>query len=193
MDRILIDNIHSSMNEKASNRLDCSKTFEPKKPKEGEQLNLPNIPKVPLKERAYLNSPTSQKGFAGENIALAFILSLGHPATLSSPGSPYDIIFETSQGFKKVQVKARYLNVSNIKFEFSRNAFLRHGKQKLDYAEEDFDISCTVNLTDRKVLFFPGVQKRIRLTRAQFMHKNAELNSWSNTLEQLGIKQGGLL
>lgn len=98
-------------------------------------------------------------GTAGEHIAVADMILLGHKAFLTSAGFPYDVILDVGQALR-VAVKAtmaarprsgRTLTRPCYQFNITR-------AKKLRYTAAEADIVALVALDIRKVAYLPCVK-----------------------------------
>jgi hypothetical protein len=58
----------------------------------------------------------------------------------------------------------------------------RTGAGTYAYTATDFDITACVSLSLERVAFFPGVQRSIRLSTADFLRPDSEVDSWTRAL-----------
>ena len=154
------------------------------------QMQLFQVPRSFHENERYRNRPSSQAGAAGENVAMGALLCWGISCSLSTPGAAYDLIADVCGIFLKIQVKSKTSIGENFVFEVSQKNPIRHGPRKIPYSAGSFDLSACVCISLRKVLFFPGVERRIRIKQQQFLREGAEYQSWLTTLSKLNIEEG---
>lgn len=192
----ILDNDARSISKKLSpDRTAENNPLIKEKSQECEQLSFFEPPPTLSKYLPQRDHPPSQMGAAAETYTQATLLGWDVSTFLSTPGSPWDLGCQIGNRIILGQVKSTRRLASpdgTMSFDFYRTSFSKHGPtKKYHYRPDEFHFSACVNFLDRRVLFFPGCERNIRLKRAQFMHQDAELNSWLNTLKKLGIKRGG--
>jgi hypothetical protein len=95
----------------------------------------------------------------------------------------YDVGVDLGKGrYCRIQVKGRErAHHGKWDFRFVRGN-PRTGAGTYAYAATDFDITACVSLSLERVAFFPGVQPSIRLTTADFLRADIEIESWTRAL-----------
>lgn len=155
------------------------------------QLTLFELPKTDRALVPYSRRNSFQMGEASETLAMARIGCWGHPVVKSSPGSVYDLIVDINDKFVTVQVKSTSCLAVTMVFDVKRTSQLG-GPRRFDYEPDAYDITAVVSLPDQRVLFYPGVHKRISCKREQFLRDGNEYASWRHSLICTGISQGAL-
>jgi hypothetical protein len=122
-------------------------------------------------------------GDAAEAFVLAKLLKAGFDAHDARRDAPYDIGVDLGKGrYCRVQVKGRErAHHGKWEFRFVRGN-PRTGTGAYAYTDTDFDISACVSLSLERVAFFPGVHASIRLSTADFLRADSEVESWTRAL-----------
>ena len=122
-----------------------------------------------------------RSGDAAEAFVIAKLLKAGFDAHGARRDAPYDIGVDLGNGrYCRVQVKGRE-RAHHGKWDFR---FVR-GNPRTGagaYAYTDFDITACVSLSLERVAFFSGVHASIRLSTADFLRADSEVESWTRAL-----------
>ena len=124
-----------------------------------------------------------RSGDAAEAFVIAKLLKAGFDAHGARRDAPYDIGVDLGKGrICRIQVKGRErAHHGKWDFRFVRGN-PRTGTGAYAYTAADFDISACVSLSLERVAFFPGVHASIRLSTADFMRPDSEIESWTRAL-----------
>jgi PD-(D/E)XK endonuclease len=122
-------------------------------------------------------------GDAAEAFVIAKLLKAGFDAHGARRDAPYDVSVDLGEGrYCRVQVKGRErAHRGKWDFRFVRGN-PRTGAGTYAYTATDFDITACVCLSLERVAFFPGVQASIRLSTADFLRPDGEIESWTRAL-----------
>lgn len=123
-------------------------------------------------------------GDAAEAFVIAKLLKAGFDAHGARRDAPYDIGVDLAKGqYCRVQVKGRErAHQGKWDFRFVRGN-PRTGAGTYAYTATDFDITACVSLSLERVAFFPGVHGSIRLSTADFLRPESEVESWTRALK----------
>ena len=124
-----------------------------------------------------------RSGDAAEAFVIAKLLKAGFEAHDARRDAPYDIGVDLGKGrYCRIQVKGRErAHHGKWDFRFVRGN-PRTGAGTYAYTATDFDISACVSLSLERVAFFPGVHASIRLSTADFLRADSEVESWVRAL-----------
>jgi hypothetical protein len=124
-----------------------------------------------------------RSGDAAEAFVIAKLLKAGFDAHGARRDAPYDIGVDLGNGrYCRVQVKGRErAHHGKWDFRFVRGN-PRTGAGTYAYTATDFDITACVSLSLERVAFFPGVHASIRLSTADFLRPDSEVESWIRAL-----------
>jgi hypothetical protein len=123
-----------------------------------------------------------QLGDAAEAFVIAKLLKAGFDAHGARRDAPYDVGVDLGKGrYCRVQVKGReHAHHGKWDFRFVRGNPRTGGTYA--YTATDFDIAACVSLSLERVAFFPGVPASIRLSTADFLRQDNEIESWNRAL-----------
>ncbi len=135
-------------------------------------------PLIPRPARSDLRA-----GDAAEAFVVAKLLKAGFDAHGARRDAAYDVGVDFGNGrYCRIQVKGRdRAQRGKWSFRFVRGN-PRTGAGTYAYTDNDFDITAVVALPLERVLFFAGVHHSIRLTTADFLRSDAEVQSWTRAL-----------
>ena len=124
-----------------------------------------------------------RSGDAAEAFVIAKLLKAGFDAHGARRDAPYHIGVDLGKGrYCRVQVKGRdRAHHGKWDFRFIRGN-PRTGGGTYAYTATDFDITACVSLSLERVAFFPGVHVSIRLSTADFLRPDNEIESWIRAL-----------
>jgi len=124
-----------------------------------------------------------RNGDAAEAFVIAKLLKAGFDAHGARRDASYDISVDLGHGrYCRIQVKGRERATrGKWDFRFVRGN-PRTGAGTYAYAATDFDVTAVVALSLERALFFPGVQRSLRLTTADFLRPDGEAQSWARAL-----------
>jgi len=124
-----------------------------------------------------------RSGDAAEAFVIAKLLKAGFEAHDARRDAPYDVGVDLGKGhICRIQVKGRErAHRGKWDFRFVRGN-PRTGAGAYAYTVADFDISACVSLSLERVAFFPGVHASIRLSTADFLRPDSEIESWTRAL-----------
>lgn len=126
-------------------------------------------------------------GQAGEHLVCADLIMQGYRAHLAEPSAPYDVVLDTGDRLLRVQVKATTAQTPRpsgrpcYQFELRR----RHGKQRVGYDSNDFDLVALVALDIRRV----GYQNRHGQIRLVYLTKNTRGGPPGTTFDDLTMER----
>ena len=122
-------------------------------------------------------------GDAAEAFVIAKLLKAGFDAHGARRDAPYDVGVDLGKGrYCRVQVKGRErAHHEKWDFRFVRGN-PRTGAGTYAYTAADFDITACVALSLERVAFFPGVRASIRVSTADFLRPDNEIESWTRAL-----------
>jgi hypothetical protein len=120
-------------------------------------------------------------GDAAEAFVIAKLLKAGFDAHGARRDAPYDVGVDLGNGrYCRVQVKGRErAHRGKWDFRFVRGN-PRTGAGTYAYTATDFDV--TRRAVPRAGGVFPGVQTSIRLSTADFLRPDSEIESWTRAL-----------
>jgi hypothetical protein len=118
------------------------------------------------------------------SVTLRKLLKAGFDAHGARRDAPYDIGVDLGNGrYCRVQVKGRErAHHGKWDFRFVRGN-PRTGAGAYAYSATDFDITACVSLSLERVAFFSGVHPSIRLSTADFLRPDIEVESWTCALD----------
>jgi len=124
-----------------------------------------------------------RSGDAAELFVIAKLLKAGFNAHDARRDAPYDIGVDLGKGRHcRVQVKGRErAHHGKWDFRFVRGN-PRTGAGTYAYSATDFDIIACVALSLERVVFVSGVHASIRLSTADFLRPDSEIESWTRAL-----------
>ena len=157
-----------------------------------EQIPLFDFPPTPAEIRPFRERSEKSKGFAGETFTESELRMWGIDVFKTDGLMPWDLGIDINGRVIKFQVKTISSLAEKLVFEFARNSNHRDGPRKVPYSPTDFDISVCVSLAHHKVIFQPGVHRRIYLYREQFLRPNSSFASLLMSLKEVGIPEGDL-
>jgi hypothetical protein len=136
-----------------------------------------------IRQPARLARSDIRLGDAAEAFVIAKLLKAGFDAHGARRDAPYDIGVDLGKGrYCRVQVKGRKCaHQGKWDFRFVRGN-PRTGAGTYAYTAMDFDITACVSLSLERVAFFPGVHASIRLSTADFLRPDSEVESWIRSL-----------
>ena len=122
-------------------------------------------------------------GDAAEAFVIAKLLKAGFDAHGARRDAPYDVGVDLGKGrYCRIQVKGRERpHHGKWYFRFVRGN-PRTGTGTYAYAATDYDITACVALSLERVAFFPGVHASIRLSTADLLRPDSEVESWARAL-----------
>jgi hypothetical protein len=124
-----------------------------------------------------------RSGDAAEAFVIAKLLKAGFDAHGARRDAPYDIGVDLGSGrYCRIQVKGRErAHHGKWDFRFVRGN-PRTGSGTYAYTATDFDVAACVSLSLERVAFFSGVHASIRLSTADFLRPDSEVESWTHAL-----------
>lgn len=123
-------------------------------------------------------------GDAAEAFTIAKLLKWGFDAHDARRDAPYDVGVDLRDGrICRIQVKGQG-QARQGKWDFRLvRGNPRTGTGSYAYAENDYDVTAVVALSIEKVIFYPGVHHAIRLSTADFLRTDIEVQSWDRALQ----------
>ena len=156
------------------------------------QLSLFKFSPIPAEIRPFRERSEKSKGFAGETFTESELRMWGFDVFKTDGLMPWDLGIDINGRVIKFQVKTISSLAEKLVFEFARNSNHRDGPRKVPYRSTDFDISVCVSLAHHKVIFQPGVHRRIYLYAEQFLREGSSFASLLMSLKEIGIQIGDL-
>jgi hypothetical protein len=131
---------------------------------------------------------TNEKGSISEAAVLAALVKAGYPVLVPWGVARYDLVIETSEGFKKVQVKTGRIKDGTLHF----NAYSMTGNGRHTYSTEEVDLFGVYCPDLDRVYLVPHLGKHAPVLRIDPSMNGQEKGiRWAKDFELSFAEKGG--